>query len=829
MPPDPNKYPNPQDDPFFNGEQLEIEGLGDASSGGDKTSTTASGGGVRQTRDRDVQRVRITDFDPEAARHIDNLRVAIHRLEHLMKTHTAPELSQQAIQGAEGAQDRVTDSVKRSTSAIKQRHEALQHDIRLEDMKRNAVALTSTELERQLAAHQMLANSDDIVKRVTYHYVDEGGRPQESTESLRHFQQRAERIAQGKGSPEDIETHQRVITDLVSRQAEDEAKIDKHYQDRLKAINRQVKDQQEFERSNKRVDDLLKRGTGYIVDRARGLGVITGTKLGEGTLHYIQRDEGKRVIGTAQMSEDEFGELMRASHAGQMTPEQQKQYDDIRETLRRAVPIGGRGVTGQDSEHFRITEVISNLARGNFGGAIGEMMQRFPSRSLDRLNEAAVRAGTRVTTSLGGGGMATATGNLIPRVVGLATTPAGVFGAFEAARYGLDFRRRAMEAGMITGEGPGAGLALRGSALLQGVNPFDIVSQRQAIEFQIAARQQGFRGRDADALSQIMGDVVNHLGTDWKQALELTVRATQEGGSTLKEFRNTLMDLRDTARETGTSVQSLQEGLNQWSQAVISAGGTQRQATRGFNMFQQTFRNTFLGKPIGAQQLQQWMQQSSPILAMSQGIPIWNAMNMQPQQRARALDQFVTRINQQRPRGMGIQEWARQLSVMGLPQLQGLDAQGILALLRTQSRGGFTAGAMRADAQQLYEDARRATTHHGRAWTLIHHPVRYAQQDLVPEEIRHGVSGAVHAIGGLLHHGDSRMSPEQAMRNYNIANNIIAQMKQQGYTADQMQRRVQVEIKMHPDLKRFLLASSEYQDYLKGHRGGQGVQRPPGG
>jgi hypothetical protein len=201
-----------------------------------------------------------------------------------------------------------------------------------------------------------------------------------------------------------------------------------------------------------------------------------------------------------EVTEEEFAKM--AASGGE-------EYDKYKARL--AAKLGEERVGGKNElTQFRVSEMLGKLARGDIGGAAGELLQPFGGRAgrfSAKLEERALAA--REAGGIGGmirGGLFTSAARL--------AGPAGFLAAQQAYSRINDFQQDMRRAGQATGEGFGGGLAASGEALRLARNPFDLLDRRTAAEMVRGVRSKGFKGGIGRAMQDSIGSVFQDLGTD---------------------------------------------------------------------------------------------------------------------------------------------------------------------------------------------------------------------------------------------------------------------------------------------------------------------------
>jgi hypothetical protein len=444
-------------------------------------------------------------------------------------------------------------------------------------------------------------------------------------------------------------TSQRQSADLSRKQAE-------HRQKEITQLQKNV----QFQKAIQQAEKEMTTATGRRVDKLAQEGKL-----------YDQRTKMFTVPGRDDpVNREQFQQVLSAG------------TDEEKQAIAQQIALGRSQRQGpiRVQQGFRVQELIQALLGGNFGAAAGELMQQ------TRGGESLVRRGTEqaamggIFNRLGGGSM---------RLAGMALRPAALLGAQQAFTRINSQVQETRQIGMATGEGFRAGAGARSQAFFQGLNPFDILSGRQAIEMQREARGRGFRGDQANAVVQTVGDVFNRLGTDWKESLDLADESIRRGGMSLGEFKDTMMGLRDTAKETNTSVGELQKSLASFVTERVQAGGTAAGAAAQLTGLEKALGGRAGGR-AGAVSAQ-FLQAAGPMIAVTSGVPPALAATLSPQQVAEAIDKLIKPWVDGKPDGMPWRTWAATVLMFGVPIFQGMNAEDVAIVLKSwaESKGGF--------------------------------------------------------------------------------------------------------------------------------------------
>jgi hypothetical protein len=154
--------------------------------------------------------------------------------------------------------------------------------------------------------------------------------------------------------------------------------------------------------------------------------------------------------------------------------------------------------------------------------------------------------------------------------------------------------------GQVTGEGYRAGIGARMQAFRLGMNPFDTVSNEVATAIVQGVRSQGFRGQMAREFENSIKDIYKQTGLPVDQIAaigELYAR-----GGRLDQFRQTMEDLDNIARDTNQSVATVAETMKSFNDVLVGQGGL------GNATLVQAMTRLVSGMPGGAQAHAQFTQ-----------------------------------------------------------------------------------------------------------------------------------------------------------------------------------------------------------------------------
>jgi methyl-accepting chemotaxis protein len=333
-----------------------------------------------------------------------------------------------------------------------------------------------------------------------------------------------------------------------------------------------------------------------------------------------------------------------------------RQADDP-ERQRLMEQLRGRAATQTGNDpRFRVAELVRNLAHGNITGALGEVLQ------TSRMGE---RAQTGVEDSLIARGLGPLARVLGPAIGGL-LGPAGLAIGVETFRRGMRQYNETRDIGMITGDDFREGAAARRRSFVAGINPFDILSGREAMEAQMSVRQAGFRGDQANQVADVVTDLRQDLGIPIQQSAELVVTSLRDAGMTVDQVRGQLDTLDDSAREAGTSIQQMTgaitkaiQDLSQFSEASAQA------AAPTIAGLAEEFQGTMVGQRpelLGGMLTSQPARQAMGLLM---GIPPWLVNSRQfNEQFVRSLNALLLDLAKGHPHGMDWDDYANTLFMM---------------------------------------------------------------------------------------------------------------------------------------------------------------------
>lgn len=402
--------------------------------------------------------------------------------------------------------------------------------------------------QRKEAVQRSQLNEDDYddlrMMRIMEPSWEQGQRVEAASARLEQLSAHAEKMRRLEKETNDL-VKSTAQERLKQRQAQHDALLDRERE--LQVLER--------------MDKLEKNGITYLREEARLLGLREG-----GRYHF-----GERVNKNA-MTEQEFQQMVRQR-------EEHPDYGAFRQTM-----IDERLIREQRGKPtFSIGEVMKNLASGNIGGALGELLQRPDYAAISAINRGAGTLGARIEQSaipgMGTLGRAIpgAVGRAIPGAVGYALTPAAAYGAYrlfnQTNRLQQDLQLQGMASGLQGTEAIREGIAGRFQARVMGLNPFDIMTTQMAREIASGIRGRGFRGEVAKAWTDTVGDVVSDLGISASAALESMNTAVEDLGMNAMEFRDMMDSLDEVAKSTGDSVENVRQRTIQLAQSLAATGG----------------------------------------------------------------------------------------------------------------------------------------------------------------------------------------------------------------------------------------------------------------
>lgn len=528
----------------------------------------------------------------------------------------------------------------------------------------------------------------------------------------------------------------------------------------------------------------------------------------------VQKGDG----GIEYVSVDEFNRRIKTE--GQAGP--------LREQLER-----GLALSTTRAGQFSFGQIIQSLARGDIGGAFGELLQQVPGRYAERLTGAGERMEARWAERAGLRGLLGRIG--IPTALaGFAASPAAFAVVADLGRRGLrSYQRAQIEAGQVGLAGAEATRELgarRLTAELTSLNPFDALTRAAAQEIARGITSEGFTGELRDAWQEAVGDVVIDTGMTAGQALEAMRFSVNTLGMSVDEFRDSMGALDQTAKDTNLSVATLQQGMQAFQQAAIAGGGPRAAAAAGqVGLALQAALPGMARRGELATVLTAGLPMLAPVFA---GI---SPLEAQGRQAMRALpgilDNLVQMIRETQD-AMGLRgqdETFAQIAIAsGVFQqfLPGITAAGLIELMKQgRQPGGFRGQALLQSQREAESAAERAR---GREF-------RQVGRGLLP------IRGQ-----GLIDIGERRAFANTLARQlqaYGLSQEerleILRPLYQRWQGTDieferaqeEAQRRLEVQVSLAPNAKGYFAdpgAATAYLEYTRGQGGSQYTRRPPG-
>lgn len=269
---------------------------------------------------------------------------------------------------------------------------------------------------------------------------------------------------------------------------------------------------------------------------------------------------------------------IKALEAGKTDPAQQYRLEQAREELARVKALQKEGISAtQLAGGVSPGATPEQLLTGRVGPG-GRLMQRFErTRVGGWVGREAAQTGGIQNLASPGGILQLARANPVA-----SAALAGVF-----AMRGLNEGRgiylpgvgsvpgtawqSTLARGQVTGEGYGAGLAQRFEGFRMGINPFDQISPAIAESIIDAVRGQGFRGAMAREFQNSIRDIYKDTGLPVEQIAELGERYARAGR--LDEFRQSMEDLDEIAKESSQSVQNVAATFKELNDVLVGQGG----------------------------------------------------------------------------------------------------------------------------------------------------------------------------------------------------------------------------------------------------------------
>lgn len=652
-------------------------------------------------------------------------------------------------------------------------------------------------------------------------------------------------------------TGQRIITDYTARQLSNEEKKNKERMQSIKYIREEVTANKEIERVTKEAAKILGGSPGNAIRQLQTRGILKNQMI-----RGIPVEFGGQIIAQ-DLSQDQIRVLLERARSGvNLSDKEKAQLQGLTTSVQEDLRAG----RGQRST-FNVKEFAGALMSGNFGGAFKEGMQALPFAGglAERLQARGTTLSEAGLARGGGIGALQRLGGF--GIGGLATglSPVGLFAAYEIAQRGLGQYRQGLGIGQITGQGFEAGQTARLAAFGQGINPFDILSGRTALEIQTGARQQGFQGGLADRISVALGDLVNKGIGDWQTNLVALSQAIREGGQTIGGFSRTMQDLRNVARDTQTSVADLTKAYIAYQDTIVKGGGSAQGAGEKFAALQSVLGG--LGKPFQGSAAAavggQWLTHLGPQIAAMAGVPIWRVPSLSPAAQGRAIDRVIeVAIAPYQNRGMTINSMAQMIAFVdaAIPSsiFYGLDAPQISAILRAYKNGAFEHASRQEVIKSSVAANKGGGSFFGHVWGDITGQRHQGLAHDIGSAVGHLTSGGNSTtyeerqintlLGGLQRAGvtqaeitairntleSSRQSSDKNRKGFGgFMNRDLLAPNEFQRTLNAIEKQVQTKkfiIEFGPQAKKFFkVTNPSYQAAVEGRGSMQGTQPNPGG
>ncbi len=571
-------------------------------------------------------------------------------------------------------------------------------------------------------------------------------------------------------------------------------------------------------------------------------------------------DPAKGLIVYDQDNNPQFLTLQEYKNAIQNTDDAKHQLAQRLEPQLVARMTGG-GLGGTQSQPggrkpgLQIKEVIGQLASGNLGGALGELMQPLGGgtdwqQKLKKAGEAKVLEG-RAAGGLSG--MMRGLGGRAMAFAPMLASPAVAFGAYQAFTRASAATRATISEGQVTGGGFREGLAARGESLALAANPFDMMDRRTAQQITKGIRSRGFSGELGRALQDTVGDVFQDLGTDIEGSMDMLRDVVKGNIMTIDEFRDTMRDLDDQAKKTGLSVQTVQDNLKSIMDTAASGGGI---AAAGIAM-DAAEPLTDIFSNLKATQAGQLGSITAPMLrsaALMHGVPAFMALGPDIQrQQAKFYDDYTNYLwdmMQRMPPPMNTPNGLAMFLVSTQPEIiagiTDVDQAELFLkdLFKTRKSGGFQKAFVEHAKEQIEresENAMKSRRISRKGWRRFAPGIGIIADKITGDkgpvsttgirqslaEIREGMSVAgvsEEKINDILRPG----------RQIAFSKNLDPQERSDRYEAiydrlvEQAQREVKVTLDMRPEASRYFQGINQPNTaYISGGKNSQYVLRPP--
>lgn len=485
-----------------------------------------------------------------------------------------------------------------------------------------------------------------------------------------------------------------------------------------------------------------------------------------------------------------------------------------------------------DDRHFRLGEVAKALSRGDVYGAVGEGFQRFGLG--ERTGSGLERAGM----NLGG-----PIGNLLMRfgpAIGGLLSPVGLYGAYRAYRSGIHNINETRDIGMITGQGFTEGLRARGTAFVGGLNPFDMISGRDALAAQMSVRQAGFSGRSADQAADLVTDLRQKLGLPISDSAALVVTALRTTNMTLGEARLELSSLKDSAHDAGLSVKELADSA-QTAMTALAPLNRQaaQQALPNIEALTSQYQGLVPKQTLGT--LGSVMTaQTAQTLAQRMGIPAWQALSPSFFNRLpMLLNQFILNLANRKPDNMDYVDYANFLFMADptvATMFQGTGPQGLADLMKAVSKQAAKGGVASLQRGQLQQQATMGSFFADQAFKEGRGGLQSGQRSYSPSQIFSGGSAALRQLqqaarqmGLTTQQIQMVTDPLRAAIASGDSTDIKSAVDYGGRELGTLARHGNITVKLDiaPGFDKYLRATSQWNEVQAGRRSAQEVPRFP--
>ena len=337
-------------------------------------------------------------------------------------------------------------------------------------------------------------------------------------------------------------------------------------------------------------------------------------------LDALNDKELRKRLKQLELTKEE-DKIVRQIGKGNLTPDQNKTVQELRGAAAAQSALKKTGLDVEEAERLgglgaREASVLRGgpeRAKRMFGIPTSEGIGGATRALVGNPYVSAALAGLAINQGLQGMESQGAAGFLagIPIIGGQLAGLAGQIPGLQAASaFG-----EATRLGQVTGEGYKAGISARFQAFRMGANPFDILSPGTASEIVSGVRGQGFRGGRARAYQGAVADIYKDLGLDVQTITSMAEIFVRNGR--LDDFRASMENLDDIAKDTGVSVQAVAEQFKNLNDQLIRGGGMQN-APLAAGILGATNR-TFPG--LSAEQRGQVQQGTLSMMSTFSGLP----------------------------------------------------------------------------------------------------------------------------------------------------------------------------------------------------------------